>query len=118
MSAQSAHPTIEEVLAQIRLLSLEDRATLLEKLRADLLQQTTALLHQIEGTQSHVVKETRESLYDVMDFMGIGHGTWRAVGGVDEFIKRERTEGQQDHSIMEIKGLGKNFGRGPTLRST
>lgn len=86
----STNPTIEDILAQTRLLSLEERAILLERLRADLLQQTTNLLQRIEGPQSHVVKEDSESLYDVMDFMGIGHGTWRAVGGVDEFLKQER----------------------------
>jgi len=84
------NPTIEEILAQARLLPLEERAILLEKLQADLLQQTTTLLQSIKSSQPHVVKEDSEPLYDVMDFMGIGHGTWRAVGGVDEFLKQER----------------------------
>ena len=84
------NPTVEEILAQARLLSLEERAILLEKLRADLLEQTTHLLQRVEGSQIRVVKEDSEPLYDVMDFMGIGHGTWRAVGGVDEFLKQER----------------------------
>lgn len=89
MSAQ-AYPTVEEVLEQARLLSLEDRAILLEKLRADLMQQATALLQRVEGQQSDALEKDSEPLYDVMDFIGIGHGTWRAGGGVDEFLKQER----------------------------
>jgi phytoene dehydrogenase-like protein len=85
-----ANPTVEDILAQTRLLSLEERTILLEKLRADLLQQTTTLLQRIEGSQPDSDQEETEPLYDVMDFMGIGHGTWRAVGGVDEFLKQER----------------------------
>lgn len=50
-----ANPTVEEILAQTRLLSLEERVILLEKLRADLLQP-------IEGLPSHAVKKEIESL--------------------------------------------------------
>jgi hypothetical protein len=81
------NPTIEEILAQTRLLSLEDRAILLEQLRSDLLQQTTALLQRIEG--QHAEKDA-EPLLDIREFRGIGHGTWTDIGGVDEFIKQER----------------------------
>lgn len=35
-------------------------------------------------------KGNQEPLHDVREFRGIGHGTWDAVGGVDEFIKQER----------------------------
>ena len=90
MSTHPAHPTIEEVPKQIRLLPLEDQATLLENLRADLLQQTTALLERIEKPQPLAVKEDSKALYDVREFRGIGHGTWIDAGGVDEFIKQER----------------------------
>ena len=82
--------TIEEILAQTRLLSLEDRATLLEQLRVDLLQQTTALLQRIEGQQIKADNvEGPKPLYDVLDFEGIGSETWKDVD-VDEYIKQER----------------------------
>lgn len=77
-------PTIEEILEQARLLSLEDRTSLLEKLRADLLEQTATLLQRIEGQQFRLVK------------------------GVSELPSEE----QQYHSIMELKGLGKELWQG------
>lgn len=85
-----ANPTVEEILAQTRLLSLEERAILLEKLRADLLQQTTTLLQRIEGSLPYATQKGAEPLYDVREFRGIGHGTWIDAGGVDKFIQQER----------------------------
>lgn len=75
--------TREELLSQARQLSLEDEMGLLEDLMAD-------LRRRIERQQKPDTEKDAEPLYDVMDFMGIGHGTWRAIGGVDEFIKQER----------------------------
>lgn len=30
------------------------------------------------------------AIYSVLDFEGIGHGTWDEVGGVDAFLEQER----------------------------
>ena len=57
----------------------------------------------IEQVYASCRKEDSEPLYDVMDFEGIGHGTWREVGGVDEFIRQERHPGgKRDKYIEQI----------------
>lgn len=35
--------------------------------------------------------ESSQKRYSILDFEGIGRGTWQEVGGVDEFLRQERT---------------------------
>ena len=56
MSVPPSRPTVEEVLEQTKLLSLEERVTLLEMLRAELVQQVTIMQQHIES-QQHSISE-------------------------------------------------------------
>jgi hypothetical protein len=67
--------TVEEIIAQARLLSLEDEARIVAELSVDLQQR---------------LETSSKPRYNVQDFRGIAHGIWDDVGGVDEFIKQER----------------------------
>lgn len=74
------HPTIEEVLEQARLLSLEERVILLERLRSDLLQQVAALLQRIEDQECH----------SIMELKGLGKELWQGIN-VEKYIEEERS---------------------------
>jgi hypothetical protein len=113
--------TSEEILNSVQNWSLDEQLKLLEDL--------VAMIRQQQDSQPR---------YSVLEFEGIGHGTWRDVGGVDEFLKQERASwdeyseniqriqeeglkkrkakarhtGQEYHSIMELKGLGKELWQG------
>ena len=63
---------VEDVLKRIQDWSIEDLEMLREELKILIRQQRPA-----------------ESLYNVMDFEGIGHGTWADVD-IDEYIRQER----------------------------
>jgi hypothetical protein len=41
-------------------------------------------------------QENAEPLHDIREFRGIGHGTWEALGGVDKFIRQERSSWRSD----------------------
>lgn len=84
-------PTYEEVMEQIRQLSDEDQARFLRELDGYIKREIEhEPMQRIENSQPHVARGDSEPLYDVMDFEGIGHGTWIDAGGVDEFIRQER----------------------------
>ena len=84
-------PTYEEVMEQIRLFSDEDQARFLSELDESIKREIEhEPMQRIENSQPRFAKEDSEPLYNVMDFEGIGHKTWDAVGGVDEFIKQAR----------------------------
>jgi DNA-binding response OmpR family regulator len=68
--------SIEDILAQVRQYSLEEEARLVEELMADLRQRI------VNTSQPH---------YSILDFEGVARGLWDEVGGVDEFLKQERS---------------------------
>lgn len=69
--------TLEELLAQARLLSLEDEARLLEELMADLRQRIAHL---------EMPKKARRS---ILEFEGMDQESWKGVD-VREYINQER----------------------------
>lgn len=75
---------VDDVLKCIQDWSRDD----LEKLRAELVD----LIWR---------KKLAGPLYDLREFRGIGHGTWRAVGEVDEFIKQEHDSWDSDRWASE-----------------
>jgi hypothetical protein len=68
-----AQITIEELLAQARLLSLEEEARLVEALMADVRQR-------IEGQQYH----------SIMELKGLGKELWQDID-VEKYIEEERS---------------------------
>jgi hypothetical protein len=82
------NPTVEEILAQARLLSLEERAILLEELRADLLEQTTTLLQRIEGQQPYAVAD--QEYHSIMELKGLGKELWQGIN-VEKYIEEDRS---------------------------
>lgn len=92
-----AHPTVEEILAQARLLSLEEREILLEKLHVDLIQQMTVLLRRLESRlPSDWLKENPEpsleaqQYHSIMELKGLGKELWQDVD-VKKYIEEERS---------------------------
>lgn len=68
-----AYATLEELLAQARMLSLEDEARLVEELMADVRQR-------IESQQDHSIMELR----------GLGKELWQGID-VEKYIEEERS---------------------------
>ena len=84
------NPTYDDIWHIIQQWSVSDRLRLL----ADL---ATSVRGQVDT----------QPCYDVMDFEGIGHGTWREAGGIDEFIKQERAswdKAPRKHKAREFRG--------------
>ncbi len=67
------HTKIDELLAQGRLLSVEDEARLVEGLMADLRQR-------LEGQQYH----------SIMELKGLGKDLWQGID-VEKYIEEERS---------------------------
>lgn len=78
------HMAYEDILAQVRLLSPEEQTRLVGETMAK-------LRRHIKDQQSQIVQENQAPLYDFQKFRGVGHGIWEEVGGVDEFLKQERS---------------------------
>ena len=101
----STYSMYEKVLAEARRLPREDQSLVVKELITDLLlvigepgtgktmilrELAYQILKRTSHDQTHSSQENTEPLYDIREFRGIGHGTWEALGGVDEFIRQER----------------------------
>jgi hypothetical protein len=46
-------------------------------------------------------KDGSQKRYSILDFRGIGHGTWDDVGGVDEFLRQERASWDDESESLK-----------------